>query len=173
MHPSLNQAALSAFAILPPQAVAALLADARMLQRAAQADAAQPLLRGKNLGLLCSADTAGNDDAALFRRAANELGARVAQIRPGLSERIALPELRSAARVLSRFYDAVECQCMSADLVERLRLHADVPVFDGLASPTHPTARIAELLDAQAALADKRRFVLQAVLVCALGLSAR
>lgn len=169
MHPSLNQAALSAFAVLSPHAVAALLADARLLQRAAQAGAARPLLRGKNLGLLCADDAPGNDDAALFRRAATELGAQVAHIRPSLSERSALPEFQSAARMLSRLYDAVECQCMPTELVQRLRLHADVPVFDGLASPTHPTACVAELLDAEAALADKRRFVLQAVLLCAVG----
>jgi ornithine carbamoyltransferase len=166
MHPALNQAALSAFAILSPHAVAALLADARVLQRAAKAGAAQPLLRGKNLGLLCAAGVAGNGDAALFRRAATELGAQVAHIRPSLSDRSASPELQSAARMLGRFYDALECQCMSADLVQRLRLHAGVPVFDGLASPNHPIARVAELLDDESGVADKRRFVLQAVLLC-------
>jgi ornithine carbamoyltransferase len=167
MHPSLNQAALSAFAILSPHAVTALLADARMLQRAAQAGTLRPMLRGKNLGLLCAVGAAGNEDAALFRRAATELGAQVAHIRPSLSARSALPEFQSAARMLGRLYDAVECQCMPADLVQRLRLHVDVPVFDGLASPTHPIARVAELLDAEGALNDKRCFVLQAVLLCA------
>jgi ornithine carbamoyltransferase len=168
MHPSLNQAALSAFAILSPHAVAALLADAQLLQRAARSGATRPLLRGKNLGLLCAIDTECNDDAALFRRAATELGAHVAHIRPSLSERSALPEVQAAARMLGRLYDAVECQCMPAILVQRLRLHVDVPVFDGLASPRHPIAHVAELLDAEAAPDDKRCFVLQAVLLCAI-----
>jgi ornithine carbamoyltransferase len=169
MHPSLNQAALSAFAVLSPHAVAALLAEAQLLQRAAQAGAVRTLLRGKNLGLLCAAGVADNDDAALFRRAATELGARVAYIRPSLSERSALPEFQAAARMLGRLYDAVECQCMPKDLVQRLRLHVDVPVFDGLASPSHPIAHVAELLDAETTLDDKRRFVLQAALLCAVG----
>jgi ornithine carbamoyltransferase len=168
MHPSLNQAALSAFTVLSPPAVAALLADARLLQRAASSGATRPLLRGKNLGLMCATDTECNDDAALFRRAATELGAQVAHIRPSLSERSALPDIESAARMLGRLYDAIECQCMPAALVQRLRAQVDVPVFDGLSSLRHPIARIAELLDAEAALGDKRRFVLQAVLLCAI-----
>jgi ornithine carbamoyltransferase len=168
MHPSLNQAALSAFAILSPHAVAALLADAQLLQRAARSGATRPLLRGKNLGLLCAADTECNGDAALFRRAATELGAQVAHIRPSLSERSALPDIEAAARMLGRLYDAIECQSMPTPLVQRLRQHVDVPVFDGLASPSHPIAQVAELLDAEGAPNDKRRFVLQAVLLCAI-----
>ncbi|MBA2724094.1 MAG: ornithine carbamoyltransferase, partial [Methylibium sp.] len=43
---------------------------------------------------------------------------------------------------------------------------AGVPVYDGLATPRHPTAKLADLLDGDAAAsADKRRFVLQAVLL--------
>lgn len=170
MHPSLNQAALSAFAILSPHAVAALLADAQLLQRAAREGSTRPLLRGKNLGLLCEDKTECSDDATLFRRAATELGAQVAHIRPSLSERSALPDIEAAARMLGRLYDAIECQCMPTPLVQRLRQHVDVPVFDGLASPRHPIAHVAELLDgdAEAAPDDKRRFVLQAVLLCAI-----
>ena len=165
MHPSLRHAGLRSFAELSPHDVAALLAYARMLLQAAQQGTVQPLLRAKNLGLLCEADDTGHDDAALFRRAAVELGAHVAHIRPSLSEHSSVQELQYTARMLGRLYDAVECQRIPADLVQRLREHVDVPVYDGLASPDNPTAKVADLLDAATPPADRRRIVVQAVLL--------
>ena len=126
----------------------------------------QPLLRGKNLGLLCEADDDG--DAALFRRAAVELGAHVAHIRPSLSELSTPQEVQHTARMLGRLYDAVECQGMAPALVQQVGNDAGVPVYDGIASQDHPTARLAALLDGDAAPADNRRFVLQAVLLSTL-----
>jgi ornithine carbamoyltransferase len=168
MRPSLNQSGLHAFASLTPHDVAALLAAARALQQAAQQGAVQPLLRGKKFGLLCEADATGNDDAALFCRAAAELGAHVAHIRPSLWQHSAEQELHDGARLLARLYDAVECQGMPAAAVQGLRVHADVPVYDGLASPRHPTAQLAELLDDVTSSIDRRRFVVQAVLLSSL-----
>jgi ornithine carbamoyltransferase len=169
MNPSLRQAGLHDFANLSAHDVAAVLTDAQGLQRAALHGAAQPLLRGKNLGLLCESQDAEDSDAALFRRAAVELGARVAQVRPSLLEHSAVHELQHTARMLGRLYDAVECQGMPAELVQRLRVHTDVPVYHGLASPHHPTARIAELLDAAIPMAERRCFVLKAVLLGTMG----
>ncbi len=148
---------------MAPHDAGALLVSARGLQYAAQAGTTQPLLRGKNLALLCEA--ADDGDAALFRSAAIEMGAHVAHIRPSLSELSTPQEVQSTARVLGRLYDAVECQGMTPALVLQVATDAGVPVYDGLATPRHPTAKLAELLDGDAASADKRRFVLQAVLL--------
>ena len=147
---------------MSPRELNAVLAIARSLQRAALASATQPLLRGKKLGLLGGQD---DSDADLFRRAATELGAYVARVRP-LSNSIGLDDVLQTARVLGRLYDALECQDMAPALVQRMRLGAGVPVFDGIASPRHPTtATLVAQLDDHAAEADKRRFVVQAVLV--------
>ena len=148
---------------MSPRDVTAVLASARTLQRAAGAGKVQPLLRGKNLGLLCDANEDG--DAALFRRAAVELGAHVAHIRPSLSELSTPQEVQHTARLLGRLYDAVECQGMAPALVQQVGSDAGVPVDDGIASRNHPTAHLAELLDGDASPADNRRFVLQAVLL--------
>ncbi|HYN64874.1 MAG TPA: hypothetical protein VES36_09760 [Candidatus Limnocylindrales bacterium] len=110
MVPTLKHRSLLAFEQMSPRDVSVVLASARTLQRAAQAGMTQPLLRGKNLGLLCEAD---NGDAALFRRAAMELGAHVAHIRPSLSELSTPLEVQHTARMLGRLYDAVECQGMA------------------------------------------------------------
>ena len=148
---------------MSPHDVSVVLANARTLQRAAQVGMTQPQLRGKNLGLLCEADDDG--DAALFRRAAVELGAHVAHIRPSLSELSTPQEVQHTARMLGRLYDAVECQGMTPALVQQVGVDAGVPVYDGIASQDHPTAKLAELLGGNTSPADNRRFVLQAVLL--------
>lgn len=162
MTPTPKHRSLYAYDQMTADDVSAVVTSARTLHRAAQTGTTQPLLRGKNLGLLCEAD---DDDAALFRRAAVELGAHVAQIRPSLSELSTLQEVQHTARMLGRLYDAVECQGMTAALVLQMERDAGVPVYDGLASLHHPSARLAELLSRDASPADNRRFVLQAVLL--------
>ena len=148
---------------MSPPDVAAVLASARTLQLTAEAGKTQPLLRGKNLGLLCEADD--GDDATLFRRAAVELGAHVAHIRLSLSGLRTPQEVQHTAHMLGRLYDAVECQGLAPALVRQVGDDAGVPVYDGVASASHPSARLAELLGGDTAPADKRRFVLQAVLL--------
>lgn len=147
---------------------AALVARAGELQRAAAEGSRQPLLRGKNLGLLCSDDRAF--DATLFRRAATELGAHVAHIRPsfGGADGEGTDVLRTA-QLLGRLYDAVDCEGLPHALVEQIAAEAGVPVFDGLAQPQHPTAALADAIDADCPEPDKRRFLLQALLVSTVG----
>ena len=163
MHPTVKHRSVLAFDHLSPHDVTAVLANARSLQRAAEAGQTQLLLRGKNLGLLCEADDDGG--AALFRRAAVELGAHVAHIRPSLSELSTPQEVQHTARLLGRLYDAVECQGMAPALVQQVSNDAGVPVYDGIASQDHPTAKLANLLGSDTPPADNRRFVLQAVLL--------
>jgi ornithine carbamoyltransferase len=163
MRPSPIEA--DALAALAPHDLAMLLHCARMLQRAAQLGETRPLLRGRKLACLRDNDALDSTEASLVRRAAVELGAQVAQLRPRPWQHSELSEIQQAAGVLGRLYDAIDCQGMPADAVERLRVHAGVPVYDGLASDGHPTARIAELLDSTVPLDDRRRHVLQAVLL--------
>ena len=151
---------------MPPIDVEALLARARALRHAVRAGTTQPLLRGKNLGLLCEA--ADQDDAELFRRAAVELGARVAHLCPGLSESSTPPEVQHTARMLGRLYDAVECQNMAPSLVLQIAHDAGVPVYDGIASQRHPTAALAARLGDGVSSTDNRRFVVQALLLTTL-----
>ena len=147
-----------------PRDVASVLDNARRLQRQAQAGETHPLLlRGKHLGLLCEDDT--DACATLFCRAALELGAHVAHIRPSASGLATPPDVQRTARILGRLYDAVECQGMPTALVRQLRRDAGVPVYDGIASREHPSAGLADSLGAGGSPADKRRFVLQAALL--------
>lgn len=154
-HPAFDQ-------ISPPEADA-LLVQARALQRAAQAGAPQPLLRGKNLALLCAAPD--DADALLFRRAATELGARVSHILPSLSELSSPQEVAHTARMLGRLYDALECQGMPPALVGLIGQAAGVPVYGGIATLDPPTARLAEQLEGGSSTVENRRFLVQASLL--------
>ncbi len=148
---------------LPPGDDKALLDQARSLQRAATAGRAQPLLRGKNLGLLCADDN--QPQARLFRQAASELGAHVAHIGMSLSEHSAAQEVAHTARMLGRLYDAVECQGLTGALVRQMADVAGIAVYDGLACNEPLISRLAAQLGDEAAAGDNRRFVLQALLL--------
>ncbi|MBN8758182.1 MULTISPECIES: ornithine carbamoyltransferase [Variovorax] len=152
---------------LSPLNVASLLARARILQRAALDGTTRQLLRGKNLGLLYEAPH--GEAQALFRRAAEELGAHVAAMRSSLSPASAPQEVQHTARMLGRLYEAVECQGLEPALVQCIGQHAGIPVFDGAAMRAHPADRLAELLGDTTSLSDNRRFVLQAMLLEAIG----
>jgi ornithine carbamoyltransferase len=150
-------------ASLPPGDELALLEQARSLQRASAAGRVQPLLRGKNLGLLCADDTQAQ--ALLFRHAASELGAHVAHIGMSLSECSAEQEVTHTARMLGRLYDAVECQGLPTAMVQQMAEVAGIAVYDGLASNERLISRLAAQLGDEASAGDNRRFVLQALLL--------
>ena len=153
----------------PPSAedLEILLAQARLLKRAAEAGQATPLLRGRHIGLLCESGQAV--DALRFRRAAEDLGAHVAHVRPNLSEQGEARTLLETARLLGRLYDAVECQGLPSGLVRRLGGVAGVPVYDGVACANHPTAKLAGLIGDAKPDEDNRHWVVQAVLVGSIG----
>jgi ornithine carbamoyltransferase len=142
---------------------AVVLAYARMLEREGSSGSVHPWLRGKNIGSLAGA---GNGtDEALFRQAATELGAQVTPIRPFSEGGLEAAEIQETARLIGRLYDAVDWPGASSELLQRIRSTAGIPIYDGLAAARHPTARLAGLLGPDAAWVDRRRFVLQAVLL--------
>lgn len=151
---------------LPAAAPAALLAQGRLLLQAAQNGAPQPLLRGRRLALLCPLPA--DASALLFCRAAQALGADVALIGPDLGRADNAQALQSAARLIGRLYDAMECQGLPAELVQRIGQAAGIPVFDGLASPQHASAAWAALIEGEAGPEAKRCAAVQAVLLAQL-----
>jgi ornithine carbamoyltransferase len=155
----------SAFHKLRPQDEAALIDRARLVQAASLQGALALQLKGKNLGLLCDEGNEDSESQELFRRAATELGAHVAFIRPALSDLNSPAEIQHTARLLGRFYDAVECQGVALDAVRQIGQAAGIPVYDGIACVSHPTAGLARQLGDRTSPADNRRFVLQALLL--------
>lgn len=142
---------------------AVVLAYARILQREALTGSHQTWLCGKNVGVIDQGDRSA--EAALFRRAASELGAHVANVRPFPPGRVANAEVQGMGRLLGRLYDAIEWPGAAPRLLQRIRIDAGIPVYDGLATASHPTAKLANLLGTEFSIADRRRFVVQAVLL--------
>ena len=141
----------------------ALAATAIAFRQAAQSGQAAHPLQGKNLGLVCEDED--SPDATLFEQAARALGAHVVRIRPsvaGLCNDNALPQ---TARMLGRLYNAIECQGLPQEMVDRIRHHAGVPVYDGLSRFSASKRAVATMVDGDSDSADIRSYVLQALLV--------
>ena len=153
-------------AALSAQEASALLACARGL-RESPAAANERALRGKNLCLL-SATQEDHPGTALLLQAAAGLGAHVARVRPSLSASSSADEVQHTARLLGRLYDGVACAGIPPELVRRIAADADVPVFDGIASPDHPVVRLADQLGDDTPAQDNQRLLIQALLLCTL-----
>jgi|GEM_PF-2471669 len=141
----------------------AILANARALQQMVLAGKCQTLLEGKHVAILSGDYRSGSAD--MFVSAARGLGAQVAEVRTGPWIDLPRVEIKRMAAVLEHLYAAVECQGTRHSIVQLIEAAAHIPVYDHIASPDHPTARIAEKLEGSASRDEKRRLVLQAVLI--------
>jgi len=137
----------------------AILATARSLQRDPSPGSR---LSGRNLALLCVTD---HPDAAVFQAAGLALGARVARLAHQPADVERPRELRRIGEALGHLYDAVECLGIPPTAVEPLRDAAGIPVFDGISSGDHPSARLADQLDPSLPLPVRRSLIVQAVLL--------
>lgn len=163
MPPTFHRTPAATLDPLTEEQSAALVAQAGKLMNGADHRPYSLPLQGRQLALVCAEPD--HEHAHLFRRAAAELGARVVLIRIEVLESGTPQQVEASTRLLGRLYDAVECQGTSLGLWRRLSASTDVPVHAGLATPAHPTARLAGALAGDAPPEDKRRFVLQAALL--------
>jgi ornithine carbamoyltransferase len=147
-------------------ALAPLLAAARALQAAQLDGAARPSLKGRIFAVLCAADEDDRLEIAIIDHAATELGARVAHIRPHLSERSDPHTIELTAHMLGRLYSAVLCPAIAPALRERLSAVAGIPILGGLDDPAHPVSQVTAMLGGGA---DERKFALQALLLRSVG----
>jgi ornithine carbamoyltransferase len=126
--------------------VPATLAAAERLRALARAGTAAQPLRGKNLALLLGHSPSG--DIASLRRAAQDLGARVAEVRFTEPAKAAggRDDVLALARMLGRMYDAVDCEALAPATARRIEQEAGVPVYLGLCLDEHPARVLADLL---------------------------
>lgn len=120
-----------------------LFAAARRRRADSHACAGNKAMRGKNLAMLVN--TPPGPDVSPLRRAAEDLGARVAELRfdeDGAQD----VDLRSLSHVLTRMYDAIDCGALPASTVHTIEQEADVPVYAGLGLDDHPARALADLM---------------------------
>jgi ornithine carbamoyltransferase len=149
----------------------ALLSMAKGLKATWAPSEQSGLLRGTNIALVSGAHGV-TDDAAVFERAATQLGARVARIRASDAGLGTAAELKATAKVFGRLYDAVECQGLDRQVVAQLEAHAGIVVYNALGSARHEVfSRLWPLMlhDTPGACAANelacRQVVIQAVLL--------
>ena len=114
-----------------------LLDLAAELKLAKYAGSEQPRLSGKNIALIF--EKTSTRTRCAFEVAAFDQGARVTYLDPNSSQIGHKESAADTARVLSRFYDAIEFRGAAQATVETLAEYSDVPVYNGLTDEWHPT----------------------------------
>ena len=121
-----------------------LLDLARDLKRAKNAGTEVPRLTGKNVALIF--EKTSTRTRCAFEVGAYDQGARVTYLDPNSSQIGHKESAADTARVLSRFYDAIEFRGSAQATVETLAEYSDVPVYNGLTDEWHPTQMLADFL---------------------------
>ena len=127
-----------------PDEIRHLLRFAASLKAAKQAGTEQPRLRGKNIALIFEKDSTRTRSG--FEVAAFDQGAHVTYIGPSGSHIGHKETMKDTARVLGRFYDAIEYRGFAQKDVETLATFSGVPVYNGLTDDFHPTQVLADLM---------------------------
>ena len=121
-----------------------LLDLSRDLKRAKYDGTESPRLTGKNIALIF--EKTSTRTRCAFEVGAYDQGARVTYLDPNSSQIGHKESAADTARVLSRFYDAIEFRGSAHETVETLAEYADVPVYNGLTNEWHPTQMLADFL---------------------------
>lgn len=114
------------------------------LKEAKSAGTEQPLLHGKTIALIFEKDSTRTRSA--FEVAAFDQGAHVTYLGPSGSHIGTKESMKDTARVLGRFYDAIEYRGYGQAEAETLAQFAGVPVYNGLTADFHPTQVLADLM---------------------------
>jgi ornithine carbamoyltransferase len=104
----------------------------------------QCLLQGKTIALIFEKDSTRTRSA--FEVAAFDQGAHVTYLGPSGSHIGTKETMKDTARVLGRYYDAIEYRGFGQAEAETLARFAGVPVYNGLTAEFHPTQVLADLM---------------------------
>ncbi|MGY0398472.1 MAG: ornithine carbamoyltransferase [Ostreibacterium sp.] len=101
-------------------------------------------LLGKNIALIFEKNSTRTRVA--FEVAAYDQGANVTYLASSSSQMGEKESIKDSARVLGRFYDAIQYRGFAQEKVETLAQYSGVPVYNGLTDTFHPTQVLADLL---------------------------
>src|SRR3954452_1673021 len=104
----------------------------------------EPRLLGRNIALIF--EKTSTRTRCAFEVAAHDQGAHVTFLDPGSTQLGHKESVEDTARVLGRFYDALEYRGYGQENVETLARHSGVPVWNGLSDEWHPTQTLCDLL---------------------------
>jgi ornithine carbamoyltransferase len=121
-----------------------LLGLAAELKAAKYAGTETPRLLGRNIALIF--EKTSTRTRCAFEVAAHDQGAHVTFLDPDSSQLGHKESIADTARVLGRYYDAIEYRGFAQENVETLAHFAGVPVWNGLSDEWHPTQTLCDLL---------------------------
>ncbi|GAA0300912.1 ornithine carbamoyltransferase [Rhodovulum strictum] len=127
-----------------PDELRFLLRLAASLKEAKATGTEKRLLNGKNIALIFEKDSTRTRSA--FEVAAFDQGAHVTYLGPSGSHIGTKETMKDTARVLGRYYDAIEYRGFGQTQAEVLAQFAGVPVYNGLTDEFHPTQILADLM---------------------------
>ncbi len=127
-----------------PEELRFLLRLGASLKEAKATGTEKQLLKGKNIALIFEKDSTRTRSA--FEVAAFDQGAHVTYLGPSGSHIGTKETMKDTARVLGRFYDAIEYRGFGQADAETLAQFAGVPVYNGLTDEFHPTQILADLM---------------------------
>lgn len=127
-----------------PDELRFLLRLGASLKEAKATGTERQLLKGKNIALIFEKDSTRTRSA--FEVAAFDQGAHVTYLGPSGSHIGTKETMKDTARVLGRFYDAIEYRGFGQADAEVLAQFAGVPVYNGLTDEFHPTQILADLM---------------------------
>jgi ornithine carbamoyltransferase len=121
-----------------------LLGLSHDLKKAKYAGTEQQRLQGKNIVLVF--EKASTRTRCAFEVAAYDQGANVTYLDPTGSQMGKKESMEDTAKVLGRYYDAIEFRGFQQEAVEVLAEHSGVPVWNGLTDRYHPTQVLADFM---------------------------
>jgi ornithine carbamoyltransferase len=127
-----------------PSEIRYLLSLAKDLKAAKYGHYEKPQLVGKNIALIF--EKTSTRTRCAFEVAAHDQGAEVTYLGPHDSQIGHKESMKDTARVLSRFYDAIEFRGAGQEIVDALVKFSDVPIYNGLTNEIHPTQFLADAL---------------------------
>jgi len=127
-----------------PEEIRFLLDLSIELKKAKYAGIEQPRLTGKNIALIF--EKTSTRTRCAFEVAALDQGAHVTYLGPTGSQIGHKESMKDTARVLGRYYDAIEYRGFGQEIVEELAAYAGVPVWNGLTDDFHPTQVLADFM---------------------------
>src|SRR5690349_4778397 len=127
-----------------PREIRFMLDLAAELKRAKYAGNEVPRLTGKNIAVIF--EKTSTRTRCAFEVAAHDQGAHVTFLDPASTQLGHKESIADTARVLGRFYDALEYRGFGQEGVETLSRYAGVPVWNGLTDEWHPTQTLCDLL---------------------------
>lgn len=130
-----------------PDEIRYLLTLARDLKEAKRKNEEVKHLLGKNIALIF--EKTSTRTRCAFEVAAYDQGAHVTYLDPVSSQVGHKESIADTARVLGRFYDAIEFRGAAHSIVEDLAKFSGVPIFNGLTDEFHPTQSLADVLTIQ------------------------